>query len=135
MRYVNLINQSRPMSKHPKMSAIDRAAQFSAFAALVGLDEQMTETARLVEKEIELSEDEIEILNRKLQILAHKVNDDDDYPKIKVICFVPDQRKDGGSYITRTGVVKRIDDIFKKIFFMDGAEVSIVDVLDFDIID
>lgn len=132
MRYDRIINLERPASLRPKMSAIDRAAQFSAFAALVGLDEQMDETARLVNNKIELSEDEIEILNRKIQTLVQKLNEE--LPKIKVSYFVPDPCKDGGSYVTKIGVVKRIDDVFFKIMFADGAEISVSDILDFDII-
>lgn len=132
MKYDHLINQQRPASSRPKMSAVDRAAQFSAFAALVGLDEQMDETARLVDSKIELSEDEIEILNRKIQTLVQKLNEEQ--PKIKVSYFVPDPRKDGGSYVTKVGEVKRIDDVFFKLLFTDGAEICVSDVLDFDII-
>ncbi len=84
MKYANLINQPRHVSSRPKMSAVDRAAQFSAFAALVGLDEQMVETTRSVDSKVELSEEESEILNRKIQFLSHKLTEDEGYPTIKV---------------------------------------------------
>lgn len=133
MKYEKIINLPRPESRHPKMSAIDRAAQFSAFAALVGLDEQMDETARIVDIKIELSEDESEILNRKIQILAQKLSED--YPQIKVSYFVPDLHKNGGSYVTKIGSVKRIDEVFQRILFTDGTKISISDILDFEIMD
>lgn len=123
------------MSTRPKKSAIERATQFSAFAALVGLDDQMNQTARLVESKIELSEDESEILNRKIQILAHKLEENKECPKIKVSYFVPDPRKNGGAYVTKTGTVKCIDEIFFKIRFTDGAEIGVSDMLDFDIME
>ena len=132
--YERIVNLSRPVSSHPKMSVLDRAAQFSAFAALVGLDEQMNETARLVDSKIELSEDEVERLNQKLQLLIQKVNEDGDPPEIRAVCFVPDQRKDGGAYVIKSGAVKRVDDVFFKIVFADGAEVNISDIFDFEII-
>lgn len=135
MRYANIINQPRPKSSRPKMSEVDRAAQFSAFAALVGLDEQMEETARLVSSKIELSEDDIEVLNRKLYLLTQKIDDDESSPKIRVTFFVPDQRKNGGSYVTKVGAVKRIDDVFRKILFADGTKIDISDILDFETID
>lgn len=134
MKYDHLINQPRPASSRPKMSAVDRAAQFSAFAALVGLDEQMDETARLVDSKIELSEDEIEILNRKFQYLAQRLNEDEERPQVKVCYFVPDERKDGGAYVTKIGTVKRIDEVFHRINFTDGTEICVSDVLDFDMI-
>ena len=134
MRYDIIINLTRPVSCRPKMSSLDRAAQFSAFAALVGLDEQMDETARLVDHKIELSEDEGERLNRKLLLLAQKVKDDNEYPQVRAICFVPDKRKDGGAYLTKISAVKRVDDVFFKVIFADGTEVNISDILDFEII-
>ncbi len=133
MRYDRIINLPRPASCHPKMSAYDRAAQFSAFAALVGLDEQMDETARLVDSKIELSEDEVAILNRKFQILTQKLNEDEERPQIKVCYFVPDERKDGGAYITKIGTVRRIDEVFLKLLLTDGTEIGVFDVLDFEI--
>jgi len=132
VRYSKIINLSRPPSSRPKMSAVDRAAQFSAFAALVGLDEQMNETARLVDSKIELSEDEIETLNQKFQRLIEV--SDGVKPQIKVTYFVPDPRKDGGTYVTKIGEVKRVDEIFHKINFKDGSEICVSDVLDFDMI-
>lgn len=123
------------MSSRPKKSAIERAPQFSAFATLVGLDDQMNETARLVDSKIELSENESEILNRKFQLLAHKLEEDKECPKIKVSYFVPDPRKDGGAYVTKIGVVKCIDEIFFKIRFADGVEIGVLDMLDFEIME
>lgn len=40
-------------TKHPQMSALDRAAQFSPFAALTGYEAVIEETARLTEEEAE----------------------------------------------------------------------------------
>ncbi len=40
-------------TKHPQMSALDRAAQFSPFAALTGYGAVIEETARLTEEEAE----------------------------------------------------------------------------------
>ncbi len=133
MKYDYLINQPRPASSRPKMSAVDRAAQFSAFAALVGLDQQMDETARLVGSKIELSEEEIAILNRKFQVLAQKLNEE--RPQVKVCYFVPDERKNGGAYVKKIGTVKRIDDIFRQVLFTDGLNIKISDILDFETID
>ena len=103
MKYDYLINQPRPASTRSKMSAVDRAAQFSSFAALIGLDEQLDETARLVDGKIELSEDEAAVLNGKFQILAQVLNEGGERPQIKVCYFVPDERKDGGAYVTKIG--------------------------------
>ena len=49
-RYNEIMNISRPQyADLPQMSASDRAAQFSPFAALVGYDDAVDETARLTD--------------------------------------------------------------------------------------
>lgn len=135
MKYDYLINQPRPASLRPKMSAVDRAAQFSSFAALVGLDEQLDETARLVDSKIKLSEDEAAVLNGKFRVLAKMLNEGGERPQIKVRYFVPDERKEGGAYVTKIDTVKRIDDVFFKLLFTDGVEINVFNVLDFDIME
>ena len=44
-KYDDIINLSRPESKHPRMSLYQRSAQFAPFAALTGYEEQIQETA------------------------------------------------------------------------------------------
>ncbi len=52
--YDDIINLPHYVSeKHPRMSMINRAAQFSPFAALTGHGEAIDETARLAEQEAE----------------------------------------------------------------------------------
>lgn len=51
------------------MSMHDRAAQFSPFAALTGHEDAISETARRVDREIELSEEEKEALCRKTDLI------------------------------------------------------------------
>ena len=54
--YDDIINLPHPNSaKHPRMSMIDRAAQFSSFAALTGHGAAIEETARLTDRRIELT--------------------------------------------------------------------------------
>lgn len=44
-KYDDIIHLSHPVStKHPRMAAIDRAAQFSPFAALTGYEKALEET-------------------------------------------------------------------------------------------
>ena len=48
--YDDIINLPHHRSKkHPQMSAQERAAQFSPFAPLKGVDEQIEQTARIDE--------------------------------------------------------------------------------------
>lgn len=60
-KYDDIINLPHPTSKkHPRMAAIDRAAQFSPFAALTGYEKALEETKETaiekVAKEIETEE-------------------------------------------------------------------------------
>ena len=43
-------------AKHPRMSMVERAAQFGSFAALTGHSDAIKEESRLVDKKEELNE-------------------------------------------------------------------------------
>ena len=50
--YDDILHLSRPVSgRHARMSMVDRGAQFSPFAALVGYEKVLAESARLTEAE------------------------------------------------------------------------------------
>ena len=65
-KYDDIIDLPRPDSKHPKMSRIDRAAQFSPFAALTGHEDSIKETAHLTEEQIDLDESQKDEIGRLL---------------------------------------------------------------------
>lgn len=115
--------------KHPRMSVHDRAAQFSSFAALTGHGAAIAETARLTQPKIELDEYEKEEIDRKIAYLCDRM---EEKPEISVIYFVPDEKKAGGRYVTRTGGFRRIDDIQKTLLLADGTEISVFDILSLD---
>ena len=59
--YKDIINLPHHVSaKRPQMPMLDRAAQFSPFAALTGYDDAIHETGRLTDEKIDLSEEEKE---------------------------------------------------------------------------
>lgn len=108
-----------------KMSMIDRAAQFSPFAALTGHNAAVKETARLTEEKIELDENEKTILNEKLQIIAEKVKEQ---PEVTITYFLPDEKKTGGKYVDITGNVKKIDEFEHCVRLVDGTKISIEEI-------
>lgn len=111
-RYDDVIYRQHPTSKkHPRMSRMNRAAQFAPFAALTGYEESIKETARLTDRKIELSEYEIEELNAKLNFIQDHIKE---HPKVTVTYFQPDERKAGGAYITVSGEAINVD-CFKKL--------------------
>ena len=104
----------------PRMSMIDRAAQFSPFQALTGYGAAIQETGRLTDRKIELSEDERIVLDMKQQILLDNIRE---CPDVSITYFIPDERKAGGSYVTVTGNVKKIDDYQRLLILTDRAQI------------
>ena len=88
-----------PTRRH--MTMVERAAQFGAFKAVVGHEDALHETARLTDEKMELDEYTKVELNEKLQRIATS----DEAEEVSITYFVPDERKQGGSYITLTGIV------------------------------
>lgn len=118
-KYADIIHLPRPKSqRHAAMSMIDRGAQFAPFAALVGYDTVIQETARLTDAETELDECAKELLDRKLRILAER---QEDAGEIRFLCFVPDRRKQGGSMAEYCGAVRRIDRYRGTVLLEDGT--------------
>jgi len=129
-RYDDIIDLPHHVSPtRPHMSMIDRAAQFSPFAALSGYDDAVKETARLTDNLVELSDDSRAVLDMKQQILVDAVAD---HPEISITYFVQDKKKAGGAYVTTTGKVKRIDEYERVLILMDGTRVPLNDILELD---
>lgn len=102
------------------MSLYDRAAQFSPFAALSSYDDMVKEEARHTDREIELSENEIEIINSVIADINTMI-ENGRHPTVTVTFFNPDPYKEGGSYVTITGIVKRVDS-FNKTLILYGSD-------------
>lgn len=122
-KYDDIINLPHHVSStRPRMAVSDRAAQFAPFAALVGHDEVIEETARLTDERALLDESEKSMLNAKLQMILERI---DDVPQISITYFVPDTRKSGGAYRTVTGQVKTIDEYEHQVVMTDGTMIDI----------
>lgn len=129
-RYDDIIDLPHHVSNtRPHMSLIDRAAQFSPFAALTGHGAAIQETARLTEEHRELSENSQEILNRKIQILQENLSEN---PEITFVYFCPDDRKEGGAYLTVSGCAKKIDEYKRLIILNDKTVISIEQIVEMD---
>ena len=125
--YEDIIDLPHPVSrKHPPMDMEKRAAQFMPFRALTGHEEAVAETARLTERKIDLSEEERADLDRQLKILEEHLPEK---PEIRAEYFLADEYKEGGSYETAAGRIRRIDPIEKCLVFADGAKIPLEDIL------
>ena len=128
--YEDIINLPHHVSKtRPQMSMIDRAAQFSPFAALTGYDAAIKETGRLTDEKIEMDEEALNILNMKFQLLVDRLADE---PEITFTYFKPDERKAGGTYIDVTGKVKKVDDFERLIVMQNGTKMPMDDILNIE---
>lgn len=125
-RYDDIIRLPHPVSStRPQMPMQDRAAQFSPFAALTGYGDAIREIGRLTSERAELDEEERELLDRKQQYLLEHLAE---HPALTVTYFVPDEKKDGGAYLSKSGTLKKIDEIGRWMLFADGTKISLDEI-------
>lgn len=123
-RYEDIINLPHHVSeRHARMSMLDRAAQFSPFAALTGYDAAIEETARLTDTKIELDESEKAVLNQRL-CEALECGE-----PVRITYFLPDERKVGGAYVCITGKVKKLDTLTGSIVTENGTSIMLEDIV------
>lgn len=129
-KYKDIINLPHHVSStRPQMSMMDRAAQFSPFAALTGYDAAIKETGRLTEDKIEMDEESFNMLNLKLQILRDRI---DEEPEVTFVYFKPDDLKAGGAYLRQTGIVKKIQEFERQIVLVNGGVIPMDEVQDIE---
>lgn len=127
-KYDDIIDLPHHVSeKRVQMPLLSRAAQFAPFAALTGYEGIIAETGRLTERRVELDESAVEELNKRLHTLAQRL---DSRPTATVTYFQPDAHKDGGSYRTRTGQVKRLDTLYGFLEFTDRTRIDFDAILE-----
>ena len=116
-------------TKHPKMPALDRAAQFLPFAALTGHDAAVRETARLTDSRAELDEIRKEELDVHLQLLREQLVRK---PQVSITYFIPDTRKDGGAYFTITGTIRKIEKALHQVIMENGTVIPTNDIYEIE---
>lgn len=128
--YEDILNLPHHVSKtRPQMSMLDRAAQFSPFAALTGYDDAIKETGRLTDEKIEMDEDRKAALDMKQAYLIEMI---DEQPEISITYFLPDTKKSGGAYVTVTGNLKRFDKYERLLILTDGKKIPMYDIADIE---
>ena len=128
--YDDIINLPHHVSKtRPRMSLEQRSAQFAPFSALTGYEDEIIETGILTTDRIDLDEERKQILDRKLKAIIENISIQ---PLIRLTYFVPDNKKDGGAYVTTTGKVKKIDTYKNIIVLADKLEIQINNIIDID---
>ena len=126
--YDDIINLPHHVSGNREhMSILDRAAQFSPFAALTGFSGAIQETSRLTDQRIELDEAAKTILDEKLRIVQEQISKQSE---IEFVFFCPDEMKAGGAYLSVRGTVKKIDEYERVVVMQDGTRVPIEEIVD-----
>ena len=124
--YDDIINLPHHVSPtRQRMSMHDRAAQFAPFAALVGYDDAVAETARLTESRPTLDEQEHKELDMRLRYLADHLKEQ---PVVHIRYFMPDERKSGGAIMEFNGIVRKIANGI--IVTADGLNINIEDMIE-----
>lgn len=122
-KYDDIIHLPHPVSdRRAGMPMADRAAQFSSFAALTGFEDVIEETGRLTDCSTELTDSSKQQLNEKLVILSENIPV---RPLVRVTYFEPDSRKSGGSYVTVSARVKRVDEYEQALVLTDDRQIPL----------
>lgn len=122
-KYDDIISLPHHVSKkHPGMPLLNRAAQFAPFAALIGHDAAIRETARRTDSFIELDEDRKKQLDEQLHLLLENI---EQRPECEITYFQPDEKKNGGVYVTVHGKIRKVDAYGCQIIFTDGTAIPI----------
>ena len=128
--YDDIIDLPRHTSaKRAHMTATDRAAQFSPFAALSGYAGAIIETARQTCERIELDECVKSALSERLQVVAGRMKE---RPEVAITYFQPDAKKNGGAYVSFFGTAKKIDLLGKVVVMFDGTVIPFDEIIGID---
>lgn len=118
-KYDDIIGLEHHVSKmHPHMSVADRAAQFAPFAALTGYEEVIDEAGRLTQQRIQADEDRLAELDDALRAVLAQGG------AVKLVYFAEDDRKEGGSYRTIVGRIRKVDEVGRRLIMEDGTAIS-----------
>jgi len=124
---INLPHHTSPKRKH--MSLLDRAAQFSPFAALTGYDEDVKEAGRLTDEKLGIDFDDYkqDTMDAVIRYLEENPGCN---RRITVTYFVPDTKKGGGKYLTVDGIFKYVDISDMSLCLKDGTRINKNDIYD-----
>lgn len=109
-KYKDIINLQRPASSRPHMDGVQRAKIFSPYDALTGFDEEIADVNRETRevKRVDLSDEAKAVLSDKLLQVTKGMT-------VSVRYFVPGIDKNTGNYTTITGIVSRIDTVYRTL--------------------
>ena len=110
--------------RRPHMSMINRAAQFSPFAALTGYDDVIRETARLTDEKPELSEEQ----KQHLDEVIGEVMNSPEAKRVMITYFQSDERKHGGSFASVTTTIRKAGSVYLET--AERKKIPLEDIID-----
>lgn len=113
--YDDIINLSRPISKHPKMSIEERSSLFSSFDPLDGYDESIQLSNIIKEEKVILTDEEKEIINEKLN----------NKESISSIIYYDNSKY---KYVKVNYKIKKIDILNKMVILENNNKIYIDDI-------
>lgn len=114
-------------SRHAPLSMESRAAQFAPFAALTGYEDALVEAERQTEHFQDLDDGIKAILDAKLQMLEDRKQGK---PMVTIRYFVPDERKEGGSYQVISGQYRKMDLGKEQVILEEGERIPLERIVD-----
>lgn len=127
--HADMLKLPRPISRHPRMSMRDRAAQFAPFSALSGYQEIIASSARYRETRKTLAPDHQAHLDLVMRQLCRCEG-----PAVRVTYFLADRQGQGGSVCILQGKVRRIDQEKRVIVMADGTAIAFADIEELEIL-
>jgi len=113
MKYQDMLQLSRPESRHPKMRREDRAKLFAPFAALSGHDSAIHSREQVLTQKMIPSGETQAALDEVLRQLRKG-------DTVTVVYFRPVEG-DLGEYVTLTDTVVRLEPTEGRIYLRNGA--------------
>ena len=131
IRYADLIDREHHVSKkRPPMDPLNRAAQFSPFAALSGYEDLIRESERETDSRRELDEERKSQLNALLSRLIRQ----NGAQEAVFTYFAADEKKEGGEYRTAAGRIKKFDALARTVLLEDGEKIPVDDISGIEIL-
>ena len=144
-RYSEVLRRGKPVHekfdsfsiRHPSMPLEQRANIFSPFDALKGFSEAISAKDVIYEYRKTLSDEDMRVLDQKLCLLRQltinsKASRVSSIP-VEVTYFHrledPDMQEEKGSYLTDSGILRKVDDFSRILILNDDTRIPIDDIV------
>ena len=144
-RYSEVLRRGKPVHekfdsfsiRHPSMPLEKRAKIFSPFDALKGFSEAISAKDVIYEYRKTLSDEDMRVLDQKLCLLRQltinsKASRISSIP-VEVTYFHrledPDMQEEKGSYLTDSGILRKVDDFSRILILNDDTRIPIDDIV------